>query len=92
MSMLHRDGIICGQEHQNPEIILHCNATKGGMDNMDKLVTGYSQKILHWPLVIFFNILNISAYSAFVIWMALYPDWYRGKLRRRWLFLEELGK
>jgi len=59
---------------------------------MDKLVTGYSckRKTLCWPL--FFNIMDISAYNAFVIWMALNPDWNRGKLQRRRYFLEELGK
>ena len=49
ISTLHRDGRICGQEHQkpdqeqqNPEIIMDYNVTKGGVDNSDKLVTGYS--------------------------------------------------
>lgn len=94
MSTLHRDGRICGQEHQKPEIIMDYNATKGGVDNMDKLVTGYSckRKTLRWPLVIFFNMLDISAYNAFVIWLALNPNWNRGKLQKRRLFLEQLGK
>jgi hypothetical protein len=42
--------------------------------------------------VIFFNMLDISVYNAFAIWMALNPDWNRGKVQRRQLFLEELGK
>lgn len=94
MSTLHRDGRICGQEHQKPEIIMDYNATKGGVDNMDKLVTAYSckRRTLRWPLVIFFDILDISAYNAFVIWMALNPEWNRGKIQRRRPFLEELGK
>uniref|UniRef100_UPI003AAE7D3F piggyBac transposable element-derived protein 4-like n=1 Tax=Centroberyx gerrardi TaxID=166262 RepID=UPI003AAE7D3F len=94
MCTLHRDGRLCGQEHQKTEIIMDYNATKGGVDNLDKLVTGYSckRRTLRWPLVIFFNIMEISEYKAFVIWMALNPDWNRGKLQRRWLFLEELGK
>ena len=64
------------------------------MDNLDKLVTGYSCKrtTLRWPLVIFFNILDILAYNTFVIWMPLNTDWNRGKLQTRQLFLEELGK
>ncbi|KAK6324598.1 hypothetical protein J4Q44_G00039400 [Coregonus suidteri] len=64
------------------------------MDKLDKLVTGYSYKrtTLRWPLVTFFNILDISAYNVFVIWMVMNPDWNRGKLQRRWLILEELGK
>jgi hypothetical protein len=39
MSMLHKDGRICGQEHQKPEITMDYNATKRGVDNLDKLVT-----------------------------------------------------
>ena len=94
MSTLHRDGRICGQEHQKPEMIMDYNATKGGVDNLDKLVTAYSckRKTLRWPLVIFFDMLDISAYNAFVIWRAQSPEWNRGKLQKRRLFLEELGK
>lgn len=44
VSTLHRDGRICGQEHQKPEIIMDYNATKGGVDNMDKLVSLQLQK------------------------------------------------
>ena len=40
-SMLLRDGRICGQEHQKPEILMDYNTTKGGVD---KLVTDYSWK------------------------------------------------
>ena len=91
---LHRDGRICGLEHQKPEIIMDYNATKGGVDNMDKLVSAYSfkRRTLRWPLAIFFNILDIPAYNAFITWMALNPEWKRGKLQRIRLFLEELGK
>ena len=95
VSTLHSDGRICGQEHQKPEIIMDYNATKGAVDNLDKLVTGYRckrRKTLHWPLVIFFNILDISPYNAFVIWKVLNTDWNRGELQRKCLFLEELGK
>ncbi|XP_045571390.1 uncharacterized protein isoform X2 [Salmo salar] len=93
MSTLHRDGRICGQEHQKLEIIMDYNATKGGVDNLDKLVTGCSckRRTLHRPLEMF-NILDFSAYNAIVIWMVLNPDWNRGKLQKRQLFLEELGK
>lgn len=72
MSTLHRDGRICDQEHQKPEVIMDYNATKGGVDNMDKLVKAYSckRRTLRWPLVIFFDMLDISAYNAFV-WMPL---------------------
>ena len=94
MSTLHRDGIICGLEHQKPESIMDYNAKIGWVDNMDKLVSAYSckRRTLRWPLATFFNILDISAYNTFVTWMALNPEWKRGKLQRISLFLEELGK
>lgn len=85
MSTLHRDGRICDQEHQKPEIIMDYNATKGGVENLDKLVTAYSckRRTLRWPLVIFFDILDISAYNSFVIWMALNPEW-NASFSRNW--------
>jgi hypothetical protein len=47
-----------------------------------KLVTddNCKRKTLCWPLVIFFNMLDIMAYNTFVIWIALNTDWNRGKL------------
>ena len=74
ISTLHRDWRICGQEHQKTEIIIDYNATKGGADNLDKLVTGYiyQRRTLHWPLVIFFNILDIDAqrvHNAYTVHM-----------------------
>lgn len=41
MCTLNRDGRICVQEHRKPRIILDCNTTKQGVDNMDKLMTTY---------------------------------------------------
>nr|XP_020462270.1 LOW QUALITY PROTEIN: piggyBac transposable element-derived protein 4-like [Monopterus albus] len=88
MSTLHRDGTICGQK---PQIILDYNATKGGVDNIDKLVTAYTCK-RSWPQVIFSDMLDISAYNAFVLWLGVNPHWNYHKLQRRRFFMEELGK
>ena len=73
---------------------MNYNATKGGVDNIDKLVSAYSckRRTPRWPLAILFTILDIMAYNAFVTWMALSPEWKRGKLQRIRIFLEELGK
>lgn len=85
MSTLHGDGRICDQELHKPEIIMDYNATKVGVDNMDKVVAAYSckRRTLRWPLVIFFDMLDISVYNAFVIWMALNPEWKQVKLQKR---------
>nr|XP_023650860.1 piggyBac transposable element-derived protein 4-like isoform X2 [Paramormyrops kingsleyae] len=95
MSTQHREGQISDREDKKPEIILHYNATKGGVDTLDMVTACYSCKriTLRWPLVVFFNMLDISAYNAFVIWLALNPNWEKTKscMRRR-LFLDELGR
>ncbi|XP_003366163.1 conserved hypothetical protein, partial [Trichinella spiralis] len=45
-----------------------------------------------WPLVIFYNIIDVSAYNAYVLWTEKHPAWNVGRLHKRRLFLEELGK
>nr|XP_020457618.1 piggyBac transposable element-derived protein 4-like [Monopterus albus] len=91
MSTLYREGTICGSK---PQIILDYNATKGGVDNLDKLVAAYTckRRTLRWPQVIFYDMLDITAYNAFVLWLGVNPHWKPGKLQRRRLFMEELGK
>ncbi|XP_062339666.1 piggyBac transposable element-derived protein 4-like [Osmerus eperlanus] len=53
-----------------PTIVLDYNLNKGGVDNLDKVITAYSckRKMARWPLVIFSNIVDVSSYNAFVIW------------------------
>lgn len=94
MSTLHRDGRISGRADLKPDAVLDYNATKGGVENLDKLLSCYScqRRTLRWPLVIFFDILDVSAFNAFVIWVAVNPEWKQNKLQRRRFFLEELGK
>ncbi|XP_059394628.1 piggyBac transposable element-derived protein 4-like [Carassius carassius] len=94
MSTLHRDDKVSDKDHKKPEIILDYNHTKGGVDNLDKLVATYTcqRKTARWPMVIFFNMLDVSAYNAFVLWTEINPSWHKGKNIRRRLFLQELGE
>ncbi len=41
--------------------------------------------------MLFFNMVDVSAYNAYVIFTAVDPSWNQAKLFRRRLFLEELG-
>ena len=45
-----------------------------------------------WPLTVFYNMLDVSAYNSFVLWREMAPSWNQGKSHRRRLFLEELGR
>ena len=94
MSTLHHDNKVAERTDQKPHIILDYNATKGAVDTLDQLVGTYTckRKSNRWPLVIFYNMLDISAYNAYVLWTAVNPNWNNNNLTKRRLFLEELGK
>ncbi|KAL4000599.1 NLR family CARD domain-containing protein 3 [Sarotherodon galilaeus] len=73
-----------------PSMVLHYNRTKGGVDNLDKVVGTYScrRKTSRWPVALFHNMVDVAAYNAFVLWREIHPDWVSGKLNKRRLFLE----
>ena len=45
--------------------------------NMDHLTTIFScrRKTNWWPMVLFFNMLDVAGVAAFIIWISLNPDW-----------------
>lgn len=94
MSTLHHDSTISDRHDKKPHMVLDYNATKAGVDTLDQLVSTYTskRKTNRWPMIIFYNMLDISAYNAFVLWTSINPDWNKNKLTKRRLFLEELGK
>ncbi|KRZ08871.1 PiggyBac transposable element-derived protein 4 [Trichinella zimbabwensis] len=94
LSTMHNDTRVSDGKGSKPDIILHYNNTKGGVDNLDKMTSTYScqRKTVRWPLVIFYNIIDVSAYNAYVLWTEKHPTWNAGRLHKRRLFLEELGK
>lgn len=94
MSTLHHDNKVSDRQDHKPEMILDYNATKGAVDTLDKCVNTYSakRKTNRWPMIVFYNILDVSAYNAYVLWKAINPNWHKNKLTRRRLFLENLGK
>ncbi|XP_067253162.1 piggyBac transposable element-derived protein 4-like [Chanodichthys erythropterus] len=93
MSTFHRDATISSKDHKKPQIILDYNQTKGGVDTLDKVVATYTCQRMtrRWPMVIFFNMLDVSAYNAFVLWTEINPKWNKQRSSKRRLFLEELG-
>lgn len=96
LSSLHHEFEIAGEDNKfKPEIILSYNATKSGVDVLDKLIREYSCKraTRRWPLRLFLNFLDIACYNAFVIWICKNPNWLNEssiKTRRK-SFLEDLG-
>ncbi|KAF4514001.1 UNVERIFIED_CONTAM: hypothetical protein B566_EDAN018653, partial [Ephemera danica] len=87
----HNDNII--ESTNKPEIIHFYNETKGGVDTLDHLIQKYSCKraTRRWPMIMFYNLIDIICVAAFVIWRATYPAWNYNKKYRRRLFLESVG-
>ncbi|XP_034041956.1 piggyBac transposable element-derived protein 4-like [Thalassophryne amazonica] len=94
LSRLHKAAEISDHEDKKPAIIVDYNRTKGGLDNLDKVIGTYSCRRMtaRWPLVIFHNILVVSSYNVFVIWQTIHPTWMAEKKNRRRIFLQQLGK
>jgi hypothetical protein len=62
------------------------------VDNLDKVIGTYSCRRMtaRWPLVIFYNVIDVSSYNAFVIWNKTNPTWMPDKRNKR-VFLKQLG-
>ncbi|KAJ8928744.1 hypothetical protein NQ314_018650 [Rhamnusium bicolor] len=59
---MHADSSIVEDESKKPHIILHYNATKGAVDNADKLICEYTcaHRIARWPFGLFMNLIVCS--------------------------------
>jgi len=93
LSTQHEDNSVVAENKNKPEIITYYNDTKCGVDVLDKLVRTYSCKraTRRWTLALFFNLVDIAAYNALVLWITANPDWRPRQSGARRLFLRELG-
>jgi hypothetical protein len=93
LSSQHHDAAVMPDGERKPEIINYYHKTKAGVDVLDKLVRTYSCKrsTRRWTVSLFFNLIDIAALNALVLWITANPDWNSSKSHRRRLFLRELG-
>jgi len=70
-----------------PEIIMHYNATKSGVNILDKLVREYTctRSTSCWPLTLFLSLIDVACVNAFVLWMLKYTNWQQKKNNQRHL-------
>ncbi|XP_019135160.2 piggyBac transposable element-derived protein 4-like [Larimichthys crocea] len=94
LSTKHRDPAVEEGPKRKPKIIVDYNHCKDAVDNLDKVVGTYScsRRSSRWPQTLFCNILNVSAFNAYILYTDVNPSWNERKLFRRRLFLEDLGK
>jgi hypothetical protein len=94
LSTMHHDAQIDINIESKPEIILHYNNTKSGVDNLDHLVGLYSckRKTRRWPMTLFFNIIDCACVAAYVTWTAKNSEWKQNNTHKRRLFLRGLSE
>lgn len=80
-------------EKRKPDVVLYYNKTKGGVDATDERVGTYSVKFKcrRWHVIVFCNLLDLSALNGFVVHSIFDPQWNNKKLQRRRLYLLALG-
>nr|CAI5853078.1 unnamed protein product [Callosobruchus analis] len=63
-------------EKKLPKIITFYNKTKIGVDMVDQMCQKYNvaRTTNQWPMVVFYNLLNISAINATCVYKANYPE------------------
>ncbi|XP_037940738.1 piggyBac transposable element-derived protein 4-like [Teleopsis dalmanni] len=69
LSSCNEPGTI-NQTSGKPDIILHYNQTKGGVDTFDQMCSlmSCSRKTNRWPMAVFYGMLNISFINSYVIY------------------------
>lgn len=76
LSTMHTDKnlMLSKSNVEKPEIILYYNHTKAGVDTIDQMCRHYSTKVAsrRWPMVYFFNMLDIAAINAHTLYKRKY--------------------
>ena len=70
---MHSQPEIKSTSDQKPSIILFYNKTKGDIATLNRMVRSYYTKRMtrRCPLVIFYNMIDVSAINAFIIWQGI---------------------
>ncbi|KAG5881856.1 hypothetical protein JTB14_034135 [Gonioctena quinquepunctata] len=95
LSTEHNTDEISDEAHSyKPEIVLHYNMIKGGVDTADKIVKEYTTRRMtkRWAMVIFGHLLDTPVLDSFILWKLKYPNWNKSYLDARRKFLLCLGK
>lgn len=89
LSTMHHDEAIDEDSgtDKKPEIVTMYNKTKIGVDVVDQMCAKYNvaRNTRRWPMVIFFDLLNVSAINAYCIFKYNSPNLPEKVLRREFL-------
>lgn len=62
-------------QNNKPALILDYNQGKGGVDQLDQNVDEFTcrRKTVRWPLIVFYNILDVAAFNGFLLMKKDHP-------------------
>lgn len=84
LSTQHSTAEIVETRSKKPQMIIDYNKTKGGVDVFDQMVSVYScsRQTNRWPMVVFYNLLDVAALASTIIYRATNPPTTNKKLYR----------
>ena len=70
LSTMHSDTAVNVDEQKKTHMIMYYNKYKTGVDIMNQMVSRYTchRRTQRWPLAMFFNILDVGALVAYIIY------------------------
>ncbi|KRX77523.1 PiggyBac transposable element-derived protein 4 [Trichinella sp. T6] len=73
---MHKDASLRTRKGCKPEMIVDYNATKGGVDYMDKMLATYACQSMtaSWPLEVFYNISDVYTNNSYLLWIHYNPE------------------
>lgn len=89
LSTMHHDKSV-NEATNKPTMIADYNLTKGGVDNLDKMIASFStaRKTLRWPMRILYAMLDITGVNSFILYNAFRDN---SPYKIRGMFLKDLA-
>ena len=90
---MHSDTAVNIDEQKKPHMIMYYNKYKTGVDTMDQMVSRYTchRRTQRWPLAMFFNIFDVGALAAYLIYYEN-NNMLKKKTNQRRIFLHQLSE
>ena len=91
-TMYHEKAIYEGNSKKKQKAIKYYNGTKAGVDTFNQLIHTYSckQQTKRWPVVMWYNLLDVAALNVVVVFSTQNLEFEVGKTEKQRLFLQNL--
>lgn len=79
---------------KQPRMLIDYYRTKDAVDKMNNVIKMYTvmRKTRRWHLAVLFNMIDISVFNAFIIWLHFNPTWQENNTHKRRQFIIELSR